>query len=103
MSKVRAAELGGEGFPAVLQPGPLNGASIGEIISGPVAEAAAGQFLCPPKHQKLLLPSLPSPPALLHPHPHPPCARALRGRLLGIITAGASEGFFLKHCSINAI
>lgn len=89
MSKVRAAELGGEGFPAVLQPGPLNGASIGEIISGPVAEAAAGQFLCPPKHQKLLLPS---PPALLH--PHPPCARALRGRLLGIITAGASEGFF---------
>lgn len=92
MSKVRAAELGGEGFPAVLQPGPLNGALIGEIISGPVAEAAAGQFLCPPKHQKLLLPSLPSPPALLH--PHPPCARALRGRLLGIITAGASEGFF---------
>lgn len=37
--------LKGEGFPAVLQPGPVHWASIGAIISGPFAEAAAGQFV----------------------------------------------------------
>lgn len=45
MSKVRALELKGEGFPAVLQPGPMHWASIRAIISGPVAEAAAGQLV----------------------------------------------------------
>lgn len=45
MSKVRAPVLKGEGFPAVLQPGPVHWTSIGAIISGPVAEAAAGQFV----------------------------------------------------------
>lgn len=45
MSKVRAPELKGKGFPAVLQPGPVHWALIEVIISGPVAEAAAGQFV----------------------------------------------------------
>jgi len=45
MSKVRAPELKGEGFPVVPQLGPMHWALIGVIISGPVAEAATGQFV----------------------------------------------------------
>lgn len=93
MSKVGARELKGEGIPAVLQPGPLHWALIGVITSGPAAEAATSHLVSAlqRKHQCLL----PPPPL------GPSHALVLRGWLLGIFTAGASEGVFLNTVPLN--
>lgn len=92
MSKVGAQELKGEGIPAVLQPGPVHWALIGMIISSPVAEPATGQLVSDlqRKHQ-----------CLLPPPPGPSHILALGGWLLGILTAGASEGLFLNTVPLS--
>lgn len=92
MSKVRSPELKGEGFPAGLQPGPVHWALIGAIISGPVAEAAAGWFVSAPKASVLApsssvfqLRSGSQRVAFRYPH------------------SWSIRGPFFKHCSINSI